>query len=100
MAADLLPDRATLALVWRYLAGCGNITETPMCLLRKIVRWADQPLSMDQMLTCIAIFADVGLLETARLHNDISVRILPASQKADLNTSRTMQKLLAAAKEN
>ena len=99
-AARLIPDRATQAMVWRYLALRKHLRENPICLLRKIVRWADQPLSLDQMLVCLAIFADVGLLETARLHNDISVRILPASQKADLNTSRTMQKLLAAAKEN
>ena len=51
------------------------------------------------MLTCIDIFADVGLLETARLHNDITIRLLPATEKADLNTSRTMQKLLSASKE-
>ena len=93
-AARLIPNRATQAMVWRYLALRKTLRENPICLLRKIVRWADQPLSLDQMLVCLAIFADVGLLEVARLHNDITVRILPASEKADLNTSRTMQKLL------
>ena len=96
-AARLLPERATLALVWRYLAVRGKeVRENPVCLCRKIVRWADQPLSLSQMLTCIDIFADVGLLQTARLHNDIIIRLLPAAQKADLNASRTMQILLAA----
>ena len=99
-AARLIPTRATQALVWRYLAVRGKeVRENPICLCRKIVRWADQPLSLDQMLTCIDIFADVGLLETARLHNDITIRLLPATGKADLNTSRTMQILLAASKE-
>ena len=93
-AARLIPNRATQALVWRYLALRKVLRENPICLCRKIVRWADQPLSLDQMLVCIDIFADVGLLETARLHNDITVRLLPATEKADLNTSRTMQKLL------
>ena len=93
-AARLIPTRATQAMVWRYLALRKTLREDPICLCRKIVRWAEQPLSLDQMLVCIDIFADVGLLETARLHNDITVRILPADQKADLNTSRTMQKLL------
>ena len=93
-AARLIPNRATQAMVWRYLALRKQLRENPICLLRKIVRWADQPLSLDQMLVCLAIFADVGLLEVARLHNDITVRILPASEKADLNNSRTMQKLL------
>ena len=95
IAGRLLPDRNVLALVWRYLALRKQLRETPICLCRKIVRWADQPLSLAQMLTCIAIFADVGLLETARLHNDITIRLLPATEKADLNTSRTMQKLLS-----
>ena len=99
-AARLIPNRATQALVWRYLAVRGKeIRENPICLCRKIVRWSDQPLSLDQMLTCIDIFADVGLLETARLHNDIMIRLLPATQKADLNASRTMQILLSASKE-
>ena len=98
-AARLIPTRATQAMVWRYLALRKTLRENPICLCRKIVRWADQPLSLDQMLVCLAIFADVGLLEVARLHNDITVRILPASEKADLNTSRTMQKLLSACKE-
>ena len=93
-AARLIPNRATQALVWRYLALRKALRENPICLCRKIVRWADQPLSLDQMLTCIDIFADVGLLQTARLHNDITVQLLPATEKADLNTSRTMQKLL------
>ena len=99
-AARLIPNRATQALVWRYLAVRGKeIRENPICLCRKIVRWSDQPLSLDQMLTCIDIFADVGLLETARLHNDIMIRLLPATEKADLNASRTMQILLSASKE-
>ena len=99
-AARLIPNRATQALVWRYLAVCGKeVRENPICLCRKIVRWSDQPLRLDQMLTCIDIFADVGLLKTARLHNDIIIRLLPATEKADLNNSQTMQKLLSVCNE-
>ncbi len=96
-AADLLPDRRTLGLVWRYLAAQGKpLQETPICLCRKIVRWSGSALNLGQLLTCLDIFADVGLLETQRLHKYITVRLLPAQQKADLTTSRTMQRLLAA----
>ena len=95
-AAQLLPDRATLGLVWRYLAGRGNLQETPMCLLRKIVRWSGTPLSLGKLLTCLDIFADVSLLEVQRIHKNLSVRLLPCAEKADLNTSKTMQILLAA----
>jgi single-stranded-DNA-specific exonuclease len=96
-AEALLPDRATLAMVWRYLAaGGGTVQESPMCLCRKIVRWSDQELSLGKLLTCLDIFADVGLLETQRLHKNLTIRLTPGSGKADLNESPTMQLLLQA----
>ena len=95
-AAVLLPDRATLSLVWRYLANCGCpvIKESPMCLCRKIVRWSGSPLSLQQMLTCLDIFGDVGLLQSQRLHKYITIQLTPRAGKADLGASATMQKLL------
>ena len=95
-AATLLPDRATLALVWRYLAGCGTpfVNETPMCLCRKIVRWSGQSLSLEQLMTCLDIFSDVGLLNVQRLHKYISIQLTPGQGKADLGASATMQILL------
>lgn len=96
-AAKLLPDRATLAMVWRYLAASGTlIREEPMCLCRKIVRWSGSALSLGQLLTCLDIFRDVGLLQTHRLHKYITIQLTPGSTKADLNTSSTMQILLRA----
>ena len=98
LAQALLPDRATLAMVWRYLAGAQTQTvrESPMCLCRKIVRWSGKPLALEQMLTCIDIFCDVGLLDARRMHKQLILRVLPAEQKADLSTSTTMQQLLKA----
>ena len=97
MAEALLPDRNTLALVWRYLsAEGGTILESPMCLCRKIVRWSGAPLSLGKLLTCLDIFADVGLLQTQRIHKNLSIRLTPGDHKADLNLSRTMQQLLQA----
>ena len=96
-AEELLPDRTTLGTVWRYLAAQkADIQETPICLCRKIVRWSGLTLNLGQLLTCLDIFADVGLLETQRRHKYITVRLLPQQQKADLTASRTMQRLLAA----
>ena len=96
-AESLLPDRNTLATVWRYLAGVSQeIREDPMCLCRKIVRWSETPLSLGSLLTCLDIFRDVGLLEIQRHHKHLSIRILPRQDKADLNESQTMQRLLAA----
>ena len=97
IAELLLPDRATLALVWRYLAAvAAPIQESPMCLCRKIVRWSGTALSLEQLLTCLDIFCDVGLLDTQRLHKYLSIRLTPGGGKADLNRSQTMQRLLHA----
>jgi len=95
-AAQLLPDRATLATVWRYLASVpgDTIEEVPICLCRKIVRWSGTGLSLAQLMICLDIFSDVGLLQTHHLHKYISIRLTPGAGKADLTQSRTMQKLL------
>ncbi len=97
-AQQLCPDRATLGIIWRYLSGVSGETveETPMCLCRKIVRWSDQPLSLEQLLTCLDIFCDVGLLQIRHHHKNITIQQIPRQDKADLNTSPTMQRLLAA----
>jgi len=96
-AAQLLPERATLRTVWSYLAGLGRpIREDPLCLCRKIVRWSGTPMSLGQMLTCLDIFQDVGLLQFDRQHKLITVRLTAGSEKADLNQSKTMQTLLRA----
>ncbi len=91
----LLPDRATLGDVWRYLAAAGpSIQENPICLCRKIVRRSGRPLSVGKLLTCLDIFADVGLLDTHRLHKYIRIDLRRVDGKADLNASPTMQLLL------
>ena len=96
-ASALLPDRSTLAAVWRYLASCGNeIQETPDCLCRKIIRKAQIPLSLEQMLVCLDIFRDVELLQMQRLSKFLQIRLTDNGKKADLQNSKTMQKLLHA----
>ena len=96
-ASRLLPDRATLATVWRYLAAeVSPIREDPMCLCRKIVRRSGNALSLGQLLTCLDIFRDVELLQTERFHKYILIRLTPGDDKADLTASHTMQTLLKA----
>lgn len=98
IAAALLPERATLAMVWHYLAAfsASPLQESPLCLCRKIVRWTGKPLSLGQLMTCLDIFRDVGLLEIRRMHKYITIRLTPGTEKADLNESQTMQRLLRA----
>ena len=95
-ASALLPDRNTLATVWRYLASVpqGAIEETPMCLCRKIVRWSGAPLSLGRLMVCLDIFSDVDLLLVTRMNKYLSIRLTPGPGKTDLNRSRTMQYLL------
>ena len=96
-AQSLCPDRNTLALVWRYLAASGReVQETPLCLCRKLVRWSGKPMSLGQMLACLDIFRDVGLLEMHKLHKYITIRLTPGSEKADLKESETLRQLLQA----
>ena len=95
LAAQLLPDRAMLATVWRYLAAMpGPIRETPMCLCRKIVRWSGSPMRLGQLMTCLDIFCDVELLQIQRLHKDLTICLTHGSRKADLTQSQTMQRLM------
>ena len=96
-ASLLLPERSLQSAVWRYLASMDScITENPLCLCRKIVRWSNHALSLGQFLTCLDIFQDVGLLNYIRHHKDISITLTPGSGKADLTQSQTMQTLLRA----
>ena len=93
MASQLLPDRATLGMVWRYISAAPELRESPMCLLRKIVRWSGRPLDLGQLMTCLDIFSDVELLDLTWQHKYILLRPRPWQEKADLNRSRTMQRL-------
>ena len=97
-AEALLPSRATLATVWRYLASipAPHIQETPICLCRKIVRWSGADLSLGQLMTCLDIFRDVELLQAHRHHKYLILTLTPGSKKADLNESATLQLLLRA----
>jgi len=90
----LTPERAMLAMVWRYLAQCGNhIQESPICLCRKVVRWSGSPMTLGQLMTCLDIFRDVGLLQLHKMHKYITITLTPGETKADLGSSRTLQYL-------
>ena len=95
-AGRLLPDRATLGAVWRYLAAAteGCLHETPACLLRKIVRHTGVSLELGKLMVCLDIFSDVGLLKLRRMHKHLSIALMPTQEKADLNQSVTMQRIM------
>ena len=75
-AARILPDRSTLGRIWRYLASFDHpVQESPMCLCRKIVRWSCESLSLEQLMVCLDIFRDVGLLQIQRQHKYITISL-------------------------
>ena len=99
-ACSLYPERATLAMVWRYLtAAGGNLLESPLCLQRKIVRWTGKELSLGQLLICLDVFRETGLLRVQKRHKHLAILLTPGPGKADLTESPTLQRLLQA-KEN
>ena len=93
-AAALEPDRAMLGHVWRYLAGFESVKETPDCLLRKIVRRCGMPMELSQLLVCLDIFRDVGLLRFHKLGKNLHIYPAATREKADLQQSATLQRLL------
>ncbi len=97
-AEELLLDRKTQGAIWSYLSRkcCGTVRETPDCLCRKIVRYANLPLQLGQLQAQLDIFAEVGLLEMQRQGKYILICLPAQPQKADLMNSATMQKLLRA----
>ena len=97
-ADTLCPSRATLATVWRYLASvpAPAIQEVPICLCRKIVRRSGASMSLEQLMTCLDIFRDVGLLTIRRHHKYLILTLTPGTEKANLGDSATLQRLLRA----
>ena len=92
----LLPDRTTLGLVWRYIAQSpgGVLRESAPCLCRKLVRRSGQPMALSQLLTCLDIFREAGLLQVERRHKYLKLTTLPQQDKADLTATATMQLLM------
>ena len=54
------------------------------------------PLSTEKLLVCLDIFKDVRLLQVQRQKKHLLIHLLPTDGKADLQESRTMQKLMNA----
>ena len=64
-----------------------------MCLCRKTVRRWGRAMSLSQMMVCLDIFAEAGLLRLERQQNTLSITLLDAGEKKDLSQTNTMQAL-------
>ena len=93
-ALELTPQRQQLGDLWRYLAQQnGSVRESPVCLCRKTVRRWGRAMSLSQMMVCLDIFAEAGLLRLERQQNTLSITLLDAGEKKDLSQTNTMQAL-------
>ena len=93
-AVALIPQRQQLGDLWRYLAQqAGPVRESPVCLCRKAVRRWGRALSLSQMMVCLDIFAEAGLLRLERQQNTLNITLLEAGEKKDLSQTDTMQAL-------
>lgn len=93
-AAGLLPTRQVLADIWRYLAAYpGQAQVDPVCLCRKIVRATGRPLGLSQLLACLDIFREAGLMEVVRQQKYLTITLTASGGKADLTQCVTMRLL-------
>lgn len=93
-AGALLPQRQQLGDLWRYLAGQGGpVRESPVCLCRKTVRRSGRPLSLSQMMVCLDVFAEAGLVTLERQQKYLFITLKDPGEKKDLAQTRTMMEL-------
>ena len=50
-------------------------------------------MALSQLLTCLDIFSEAGLLDVQRRHKYLKLTVLPRRDKADLHATPTMQLL-------
>lgn len=94
-AGLLMPDRQQLGDLWRYLAQQASpIRESPMCLCRKAVRRSGRALSLSQMMVCLDVFAEAGLLRLERQRKDLFITLALPQEKKHLELTKTMMELI------
>ena len=94
-AGLLTPDRQQLGDLWRYLAQQpGPVRESPVCLCRKAVRRSGRALSLSQMMVCLDVFAEAGLLHLERQRQNLLITLAPPQEKKNLENTKTMMELI------
>lgn len=94
-AGSLTPDRQQLGDLWRYLAQQqGVIRESPVCLCRKAVRRSGRALSLSQMMVCLDVFAEAGLLRLEQQRQYLLITLAQPQEKKHLENTKTMMELI------
>jgi single-stranded-DNA-specific exonuclease len=95
----LLPQRRDFVALWRYLDQAGGesgIWEAPEVLSRNVSRWAEVPLGCAATMVCLEVFRERGLIELTVEEHSVRARILPTSNKVNLNESPLLLRLRSA----
>lgn len=83
-----------LGAIWRYLAKCGQIKDTPLDELCSAVNSIfKRQISKVKMVIALDIFSELGLLTYKSKASRISILICGQIQKVDLNNSSTARRL-------
>ena len=101
-AGEMLPDRDAFARLWRYVSSrCGQVTDTPVRLAKRIAPKGDEEGSVLHTLICLDALEELDLLRVERAEGE-SLRIMlkktKGRGKASLGQAPVMQKLDAIAR--
>ena len=95
-AAALTPQRQEFVAVWRYLtahAAGDRVDETPARLSRNIAKLLGRKDAFAHTMICLRVLDERGLIQLGGSANFLQIRILPARQKVDLESSHILRRL-------
>ncbi len=88
-ARRLLPTRAELGALWRYLGRRGgrSMSVTARRLSRDLARETGHPISLSRILAGLDVFSELGLIEMVRFGENLTIIPAEILEKRDLSDS-------------
>ena len=101
-AEEMLPDREAFARLWRYVSSrCGQVTDTPVRLAKRVARKGDEEGSVLRTLICLDALEELDLLRVEKTEGEglhIMLNQTKGRGKASLGQAPVMKKLGAIAR--
>ena len=101
-AEEMLPDRDAFARLWRYVSSrCGQVTDTPVRLAKRVARKGDEEGSVLRTLICLDALEELDLLRVEKTDGEglhIMLKQTKGRGKASLGQAPVMKKLGAIAR--
>ena len=96
-AEEMLPDRDAFARLWRYVSSrCGQVTDTPVRLAKRVARKGDEEGSVLRTLICLDALEELDLLRVEKADGEglhIMLKQTKGRGKASLGQAPVMKKL-------